>query len=106
MIAVMNRIPVKEAFREDFESRFKNRAGLVDQSPGFVRNLILRPAQESSDYHVVLTIWENEAAFTDWTKSEAFKKAHQKAGQTPREMYKGPNVLEMFEIISDTETAA
>ncbi|MFQ5488945.1 MAG: antibiotic biosynthesis monooxygenase family protein [Gammaproteobacteria bacterium] len=102
MFVVMNRIPVSKAFWEDFEENFRNRQGLVDQSPGFVRNLILRPAESSSDYHVVLTLWQSKADFEAWTHSESFARAHEKARQTPPEMYAGRNVLEMFEVVNDS----
>ena len=103
MFVVMNRIPVKKAYWQDFEARFRNRAGLVEQSPGFIRNLILRPAQDSSDYHVVLTLWESREAFEAWTQSESFARAHERARRTPAEMYAGRNVLEMFEVVSDSQ---
>lgn len=38
MFVVMNRIPVRPAFREAFEDRFRSRAREVDRMPGFVRN--------------------------------------------------------------------
>jgi len=104
MYVVMNRIPVNPEFREDFEERFRNRLGLVEQAPGFIRNLILRPVEESSDYHVVMTLWESQQAFEDWTHSESFAQAHEKARQTPVEMYKGRNVLELFKVVSDSES--
>ncbi len=102
MFVVMNRIPVNEPFRDEFEESFRKRQGLVDQSPGFVRNLVLRPVDDSSDYHVVLTLWESKADFEAWTRSESFVRAHEQARQTPREMYAGRNVLEMFEVVSDS----
>ncbi|HHH35920.1 MAG TPA: antibiotic biosynthesis monooxygenase [Gammaproteobacteria bacterium] len=102
MFIVMNRIPVNPEFREDFEERFRNRAGLVEGAPGFIRNLVLRPVEDSSDCHVVMTLWESKAAFEAWTRSEAFARAHEKARHTPSEMYAGRNVLEMFEVVSDS----
>nr|CRH05793.1 Putative antibiotic biosynthesis monooxygenase [Candidatus Magnetococcus massalia] len=102
MIVVMNRIPVKSEHHESFEERFKNRAGLVDKSPGFIRNVVLRPMKETSDYHVIMTFWESEQHFMDWTQSESFREAHKNAGSNP-EIYKGPNVFEMFEAVSVAE---
>ncbi|ABK44868.1 Antibiotic biosynthesis monooxygenase [Magnetococcus marinus MC-1] len=104
MIVVMNRIPVHKEHHADFEERFRNRAGLVDRSPGFIRNVILRPAEESSEYHVVMTFWESQAHFMAWTKSDAFREAHKNAGNQP-EIYKGPNVFEMYEAVSETVAA-
>ena len=43
MIVVTNRIPVAAGHEIDFEDRFRNRAHLIDQSPGFVRNEVHRP---------------------------------------------------------------
>lgn len=105
MMVVMNRIPVKPEHWDAFEKRFLDRAGLVDSSPGFIRNWVLRPAKGTSDYHVVMTLWENREAFEAWTRSDAFIQAHKRARETPREIYNGPNVFEMFEVVSDTGTA-
>jgi len=102
MYIVMNRIPVNREYREDFEERFKSRQGLVDQSPGFIRNLVLRPTDDSSDYHIVMTMWQDRQAFLDWTESDAFRQAHVQARETPREMFSGRNVLETFEVVSDS----
>ena len=103
MYVVMNRIPVKKEHWDDFEQRFKQRQGLVDQEPGFVRNMILRPDDDSSEYHVVMTFWESRQAFVDWTRSESFRQAHLSARETPREMYAGRNVLEVFDVVTDTQ---
>ena len=102
MYVVMNRIPVKEQYRDEFEQRFRERAGLVDQSPGFIRNLILRPAEGSGDYHVVMTLWESRKAFEAWTQSDAFAEAHRRAREHPREQFAGPSKLELFEVVCDS----
>jgi heme-degrading monooxygenase HmoA len=78
------------------------RRGLVDQSPGFLRNLVLRPDADSSDYHVVMTLWQDHQSFVDWTESESFRQSHAQVRNSPREMYAGRNVLEMFEVVSDS----
>ena len=73
MIVVANRIPVAKGYEEEFEKRFKDRAGLVDGMDGFIKNYVLRPLD--SDYYVVQTYWESTEAFKAWTESDAFKKA-------------------------------
>ena len=116
MFVVTNRIPVAEAFEADFEERFRKRAHLIDRSPGFVKNEILRPVRrrfdhvtggwkESSEqgYYLVQTTWESEQAFWDWTKSESFRIAH--SNRPPAEMFAGANVLEIHEIIQTTAPA-
>ncbi len=109
MIIVSNRIPVAKGHETAFEERFRGRVGLVENHPGFIRLEILRPKSVTmqgghmggSDYHVVLTYWEDEAAFVAWTESEDFRRAH--ANRPPKEMFAGPNVFELHEVIQTAE---
>ena len=114
MFVVTNRIPVAEAHEADFEERFRNRAHLIDRSPGFTKNQILRPVKRRFDhktgtfedsteqgYFLVQTYWETEQAFWDWTKSESFRIAH--SNRAPAEMFAGPAVLEIHEVALSTE---
>jgi len=101
MFVVMNRIPVNPDYAEQFEERFRSRAGEVDQMSGFVRNQVLRPV-EPEDPYVVLTVWESKADFDNWVNSDAFKKGHAHSGSLPQEAFRGRNKLEQFEIILDT----
>jgi len=111
MIVVSNRIPVAPGQEAAFERRFRDRAGLVDRHPGFVRLEILRPTSiemhgaplGGSEYYVVLTYWESAEAFRAWTESEDFRRAH--ADRPPKEMFSGPNVFEMHEVIQAAESA-
>ena len=59
------------AWREQFEERFKTRAGQIDPQPGFVQFAGARPADVASPY-VVLTTWQDKAAFEAWVGSEDF----------------------------------
>lgn len=105
MYITMNRIPVHEDHWPDFEERFRNRIGLVDQATGFIRNMVLRPTDDSSDSHIVLTMWESREAFENWTKSDSFLQAHYRASQDSqkaKESFKGPGKLETFESVTDT----
>lgn len=114
MFVVTNRIPVAEGHEEAFEDRFRNRAHLIDQAPGFIKNLVLRPVQrrfnhktgaweESPEpgHYLVQTYWESEEAFWGWTRSESFRIAH--SNRPPAEMFAGPNVLEIHRIILSTD---
>ncbi len=102
MFVTMNRFTIDPDHWGDFEDRFRQRAGLVDDEPGFIRNAVLRPSEKSSEQHIVMTLWESREAFVAWTKSESFRKAHAKAGQTPKEWFVGPTKLEMFEGVIDS----
>ena len=116
MFITMNRFTINPEHWDDFENRFRQRAGLVDSEPGFIHNTVLRPADNSSDQHVILTSWASRQDFENWTKSEAFRKAHQvnfacgreyplgdeQAGQTPKAWFVGPGKLEVFESVTDS----
>ncbi len=102
MFVTMNRFTIAPEHWADFEARFKQRAGLVDQAPGFIRNAVLRPAEGSAEQHVVMTLWESREAFEAWTRSESFRAAHANAGQTPKTWFAGPSKLEMFEAVTDS----
>ena len=75
MITVANRIYVREEYSDAFEQRFRERAGLVDQMPGFISNQVLRPVNDGDPY-VVFTIWQSRADFLNWVRSDAFVKGH------------------------------
>lgn len=98
MITVANRIEVAPKDAEAFERAFRERAGLVDETPGFIRNQVLRPTREGDPY-VVLTAWRSYDAFLAWTRSESFKRAHAHAGQTPT----GASKLEVHQVIQDSD---
>jgi heme-degrading monooxygenase HmoA len=74
---VANRVFVKQRYIQEFEQRFRDRSGQINQQPGFVLMEVLKPQSEKTPY-VVLTHWENEQAFQSWVGSEDFKLAHQK----------------------------
>lgn len=115
MIVVTNRIPVAKGHEIDFEDRFRRRAHLVDQSPGFVRNEVHRPRPmrfdresgtwvedpEAQGHYEVKTWWRSFEDFVAWTKSDFFKEAHK--DRPPSEMFAGPNVLEVHEVFTSTD---
>ncbi|MFD1031301.1 antibiotic biosynthesis monooxygenase family protein [Metaplanococcus flavidus] len=88
--AVFNNIPVSEEKKDLFESRFSNRAGLVEKEPGFAAIRVMRPL--NSDTYVILTLWEDEKAFKNWQESEAYNNAHAKRG-TEKGIDKQANVF-------------
>lgn len=85
MFVVTNRVAVETDWTEQFEERFRQRAGQVDKQPGFVRMEIMRPADENSPY-LVMTVWKDEQAFRDWVGSDDFKLAHQ--NPLPKDAFK------------------
>ncbi len=73
MIVVMVRIPVGSAEEgERIAERFRNRAGLVDDQPGFMGFELLKGEHE----YMSVTRWANQQALDNWTSSQAHAQAH------------------------------
>ncbi|WP_042349646.1 antibiotic biosynthesis monooxygenase family protein [Bacillus massiliigorillae] len=78
---IMNNIPVSEESRPTFEHMFKNRAGKVEEQPGFQALRVLRPV--GFETYIILTQWHTESAFDAWQRSKSFQDAHsQKPAKT------------------------
>jgi heme-degrading monooxygenase HmoA len=101
MIVTCNRIPVNPEHAAAFEERFADRASLVDGMPGFISFQLLRPLKEGDPY-IVMTFWESQEAFHNWTQSAEFKEGHARSGRLPPEVFTGHPKLEMHEVIQST----
>jgi heme oxygenase (mycobilin-producing) len=99
MFIVTNRLFVASEYAQEFEARFIQRSGSVDEMQGFVRNQVLRPLNEGDPY-IVMTMWNSKDDFETWTKSDAFKKAH--VGGLDPKTYTAPHKVEMFDVILDS----
>ena len=73
---VANRVFVKAEYANEFEQRFRNRVGQINQQPGFVWMEVLKPHSDDTPF-VVLTHWRDEQAFETWVGSDDFRQAHQ-----------------------------
>ena len=78
MIAVVNRLPVREGMADQVVERFAGGGGFVQQFPGFVNMEVLR--SDSEDEVVVITRWRDKEAFDSWVHSDAFAKVHGRGG--------------------------
>jgi len=101
MIVACNRIPVNPEHAAAFEERFSDRASLVDGMPGFISFQLLRPKQ-AGDPYVVMTFWESDDAFQNWTQSAAFKEGHARSGTLPPQTFAGHPKLEIYDVIQTT----
>lgn len=74
-IAVVNYIRASsvEAF-DRVVGAFRNRAGLVEDSPGFLGLEIL--ANRDRLEVLVVTLWESREAYEGWVNSRRFREAH------------------------------
>jgi heme-degrading monooxygenase HmoA len=101
MYLTMNRFRVKPGREADFEAVWTSRDSHLKSVPGFVAfHLLKGPEKEGYRLYASHTFWESEAAFTAWTKSEAFRAAH-KGAKGPSELYLGPPELEIFESVQE-----
>ena len=71
MIAVFNRLSVKEGAAGQIVERFANSRGHVQGFPGFVSIEVL--SSEVGDEVLVLTRWRDKNAFDSWVHSEEFR---------------------------------
>src|SRR5258708_4516956 len=70
MFIAMNRFRVKRGSAAAFEQAWLSRA----------THLLKGPEAEDHTLYASHTIWQSKAAFEAWTKSEAFRAAHARAG--------------------------
>lgn len=78
MYVAMNHFRITAGRGGEFEARWRERESFLDEVPGFVQFHLVRGADHEDGTHRYAShvIWESEASFVDWTKSEAFRKAH------------------------------
>lgn len=99
MFIAMNRFRVQRGHEEDFEQVWKQRDTHLNTVPGFKEfHLLKGPEEEDHTLYASHTVWASKAHFEDWTKSDAFRKAHQDAG-TRKNLYLGHPNFEGFEVV-------
>lgn len=100
MFVAMNRFKVFTAEAEAFETVWRDRDRHLDEVPGFVEfHLLKGPAGEDDTVlYASHTVWRTRGDFENWTKSEAFRKAHGGAGGT-KPMFAGHPQFEGFEAV-------
>jgi heme-degrading monooxygenase HmoA len=102
MIVVANRFHVDPEYAAEFEQRFRDRMGEVEEMNGFVRFEFHTPVDHGhidTDTHAAVTYWESMAAFENWTDSDAFEQAHR--NPPPEEWFTAEGGLEIHEIAFD-----
>ena len=99
MYLTMNRFRVKPGQEAAFEAIWTGRDSQLPQVPGFAGFHLLKGAViDGHRLYASHTMWASEAAFTDWTRSEAFRSAHRGAGAHAG-IYAGPPELELFQSV-------
>jgi heme-degrading monooxygenase HmoA len=73
-VVVINAVTVPPEHREQFEARFRGRAGHVSKAEGFEAFELLRPRE--GDRYLVYTRWRSEEDFEAWRQSAYFAEGH------------------------------
>jgi heme-degrading monooxygenase HmoA len=81
MFIAMNRFQVRKGSEDDFEQVWTSRDTHLHEVPGFIEfHLLKGPEREGYTLYASHTVWRSRAAFEAWTRSEAFREAHEDAG--------------------------
>jgi heme-degrading monooxygenase HmoA len=101
MFIAMNRFKVKKTSEEAFEKVWTSRESYLDQVPGFVEfHLLKGPEADDHTLYASHSVWQCKAAFEAWTKSDAFRAAHARAGnETTGPLYLEHPQFEGFEVL-------
>jgi len=102
----MNRFQVVKGHEQEFEAIWKNRTTYLEKIPGFQQfNLLKGPNLEDFTLYASHTLWDSERHFAAWTKSEAFRKAHEGAGSRGH-LYRNHPHFEGFEVVKGTRVVS
>lgn len=99
MFIAMNRFTVPLENAEAFEALWLGRDSHLKEMPGFVEFQMLRgPEEDGKRLYASHTVWTDEDAFRAWTRSEQFRAAHQRAGDS-KKLHEGAPRFEGFSSI-------
>ena len=99
MFVAMNCFRVARGAEADFEQVWTTRDTYLEDVPGFIEFHLLRgPEREDHVLYSSHSTWKSRGAFEDWTRSEAFRRAHREAGQN-KPLYLGHPEFEGFEVL-------
>ena len=101
MFIAMNRFRVAKGSEAAFEQVWQSRDTHLDKVPGFVEfHLLKGPEREDHVLYSSHTVWRSYADFEGWTKSDAFRKAHARAGNpAPKPLTLGHPEFEGFHVL-------
>jgi heme-degrading monooxygenase HmoA len=94
-VVKINAIDIPPGAGEELEKRFTARAGMVENSPGFLGFELLRPISGENRYFVY-TKWESEEAYQAWAQGPS--RAGHTSGEPRKPVATGATLLE-FEVV-------
>lgn len=99
MFIAMNRFTVPVENAEAFEALWLGRDSQLKEMQGFVEFHMLKgPEAEGTILYASHTVWATEDDFRAWTRSEQFRNAHARAGDS-RKLHVGAPTFEGFNTI-------
>lgn len=99
MFIAMNRFRIALGSEEVFEELWRRRDSYLEEVPGFQTFQLLKgPADDEAVLYASHTVWESREAFSAWTESEHFRKAHAQA-RAPQGTHLGHPQFEGFEVV-------
>ena len=106
MFIAMNRFRVRKGSEDAFEQVWLTRDTHLEKVPGFVEFRLLKgPQTEDYTLYASHSTWRSRAAFEAWTKSEAFRAAHARAGEN-KPLYLDHPQFEGFEVKQTVRSVA
>lgn len=104
MYIAMNRFKVAKGREAEFEDMWMKRDSYLHEVPGFLEFHLLRgPERDDHRLYASHSMWASYEAFQDWTRSEAFRKAHANAGQMPDGLTLEAPAFEGFEVVGEVK---
>ena len=99
MYIAMNRFKIVIGREKDFERIWKDRETHLDDVSGFIEfHLVKGRTEETHTLYASHSTWKSQDDFVNWTKSEAFRQAHKRAGEHS-DIYLGHPIFEGFEVV-------
>jgi len=99
MFIAMNRFKVRLGHEEEFERVWRERESHLRDVEGFIAFHLLRgPEADDHTLYASHALWASREAFQAWTRSEAFRAAHQNAGANRHLYLEGPH-FEGFDVV-------
>ena len=106
MFIAMNRFRVRKGSEDAFEEVWLKRDTHLEKVPGFVEfHLLKGPQTDDYTLYASHSVWRSRAAFEAWTKSDAFRAAHNRAGEN-KPLYLDHPQFEGFDVKQTVRTGA
>ena len=75
MFVVLSQFTVANHMAEEVKQAFRNRAGLVDHEPGFIKLEVISPFDDPNEIWLI-TYWTDEGSYQTWHRSHKYHDSH------------------------------